>query len=340
MNDKLLKALRCENKGRPPVWLMRQAGRYMPEYRAIRQKSSFLDMVHHPEIAAEVTMLPVDILGVDAAILFSDILTIPEALGVGLHFDDGVGPIIDRPLSTAADVDNLPDINIDETLGFVGQAIRLLRPQLKVPLMGFCGGPFTLASYMIEGRSSRDLRKTKQWMLKDPKSFHKLLTKLADMTVDYLKLQIDAGAQALQIFDSWAHVLGHGHFIEFSLSYLQRILQRLGDRTVPVILFCRGSSVFAPLLAEIGPDAISLDWNADIYSVRKSLSPRIALQGNLDPDVLYAPQEVVRKEVRQLLKRMDGDPGYVFNLGHGILPDIPLDNVKVLVETVLESAKS
>lgn len=347
MNDKLLKALRCENEERAPVWLMRQAGRYMPQYRSIREKYSFLEMIHNPEIAAKVTMLPVDMLGVDAAILFSDILTIPEALGVGLRFDDGIGPIIERPLSTAADVAALPNPNVEETLGFVGEAIKLLRPQLDIPLIGFCGAPFTIASYMIEGRSSKNLRKTKQWMLRDPESFHALLDKIANITIDYLKLQIKAGAQAIQIFDSWANFLSHEDFIEFSLAYMGKIMRGLGrvaevgvvgDRPVPVILFCRGSSVFAPLLADLLPDGISLDWNADINDIRDVISPRIALQGNLDPDILYASPQVIKVKVKDLLRKMEGQPGYIFNLGHGIMPDVSMDSVKVLVDTVKEQS--
>jgi len=334
MNDLFLKALRCENRSRAPIWLMRQAGRYMPQYRAIRAKHPFLDMVHDPELAAEVTMLPVKHLGVDAAILFSDILVIPEALRVGLHFDDGIGPIIDRPLQTAADIDALPKPDIKEALQYVAQAIRLLRPQLKVPLIGFCGAPFTVASYMIEGKSSKDLRTTKQWMMKDPKSFHTLLEKISRLTIDYLEMQIEAGVQAVQIFDSWANVLSHGQFREFSLTYFKMILEGIKSKNVPAILFCRGSSVFASQLAEIQPSAISVDWNADLMQMRKVIPRNIALQGNLDPDVLYAPYDLIKRETKALLKGMKGEPGYIFNLGHGLLPDIPYENVQALVDIV------
>lgn len=329
----LTQALKCSNQGRAPVWLMRQAGRYMPEYRALRAKHSFLEMCHHPELITEVTLLPIRSFGMDAAILFSDILVIPEALKVGLRFDDGIGPIIEHPLHTSADIDALPAVDMREALDYVAQGIAMLRPQLDVPLLGFCGAPFTLASYMIEGKSSRDLRKTKQWMLRDPTSFHKLLNRLADDAITYLHMQVDAGVQAIQIFDSWAGVLSLNHFKEFSLSYMEKIVRSLESR-VPVILFCRGSSLFAPQLAEIKPSAISLDWHCDLGALRKSLPKGIALQGNLDPDVLYAPLPVIRKEVNALLKKMKGDQGYIFNLGHGITPDVPVEAVRELVDCV------
>jgi uroporphyrinogen decarboxylase len=332
-NKLLLNALRCANKERAPVWLMRQAGRYMPQYRKIRKKHALIDMFHDSELAAEVTLLPVRAFGVDGAILFSDILVIPEALGVGLRFEDGVGPIIERPLQSAADVEALPKVDIAHALDYVFKTIKLLRQDLQVPLLGFCGAPFTLASYMIEGGSSRDLKKTKQWMLRDPKSFHRLLDHIADHTITYINLQIKAGAQAIQIFDSWAHFLAHAQFREFSLAYLEKILKGI-KKDIPIILFCRGSSIFASQLAELSPAAISLDWNADLAQVRATIPSTIALQGNLDPDILYAPRSLLQKEVKRLLRSMRGNPGYVFNLGHGIAPDVSPEAVQVLVETV------
>lgn len=331
--EKFIEALNCRNRGRPPVWLMRQAGRYMPEYRALRAKYSFLEMCHNPELIAEVTQMPIKAFGMDAAILFSDILVIPEALEVGLRFDEGAGPVIEHPLSSAADVAALPAVDMRESLDYVSQGIRLLRPQLDVPLIGFCGAPFTVASYMIEGKSSRDLRKTKQWMLRDPSSFHRLLDLLAEHSVRYLDMQIDAGVQAIQVFDSWAGVLAYTQFREFSLAYLEKIVQRIKNK-VPVILFCRGSSVFAQQLAEISPSGISLDWNCDLSAMRKVVPQTIALQGNLDPDILYAPESVLRKEVLHQLNVMRGDPGYICNLGHGITPGVSVDAVRTLVECV------
>lgn len=334
MNELLLNALLCRNKSRPPVWIMRQAGRYMPEYRALREKYSFLEMCHTPELVVEVTHLPIQHFGMDAAILFSDILMIAEASGIGLHFEEGIGPIIGRPLNSAADVDALSWPDISEKLNYVFSSIKLLRQQLKVPLLGFCGAPFTVASYMIEGKSSPDLKKTKQWMLREPMSFHCLLNKIADSTIEYLKLQIAAGVQAIQIFDSWAHVLGHVQFREFSLSYLQKIMLALNNSSIPIILFCRGSSVFARQLAELMPAGISVDWQADMTQMRSYIPNNIALQGNLDPHILYGDSSLIRKEVKRLLNGMQGDPGYIFNLGHGIHPDTPVGAVKTLVECV------
>lgn len=334
-NTLLLDALHCRNTKRAPVWLMRQAGRYMPEYRALRQKHSFLDMCHTPNLIAEVTELPIRRFGMDAAILFSDILVIPEAYQIGLHFDDGVGPIIDRPLNTPGDIAALPNIDVHSALKYVSDGIKLLVPTLDVPLIGFCGAPFTMASYMIEGKSSRDLRKTKQWMLRDPTSFHTLLDKLADDATAYLQMQINAGVSAVQIFDSWAGVLGHRQFLEFSLAYLDKITKNLKGQ-VPTILFCRGASVFASELAKIHPNAIGIDWNADIGSLRAVVPPTIALQGNLDPDLLYAPTKHLRIEVQGLLKTMQSDRGYIFNLGHGIAPDVSPDAVQTLIDTVVE----
>jgi uroporphyrinogen decarboxylase len=312
---------------------MRQAGRYMPQYRAIRAKHSFLEMCHDPELAAEITQLPLRVFGFDAAILFSDILVIPEALGVGLRFEEQKGPIIERPLQTLQDIEQLPKPDMEQALGYVKKAIELLRPQLKVPLLGFCGAPFTVASYMIEGGASRDLKKTKQWMLREPASFHRLLDHIATCTIEYINLQADAGVHALQFFDSWAHVLSHGQFREFSLPYLAKLKAGL-KKPLPVILFCRGSSVFAPDLAELTPAAISVDWNGDMARVRSVVPPSIALQGNLDPDFLYAPRKLLQTEIKRLLKQMKGDPGYIFNLGHGIHPDVSPEAVQTLVETV------
>jgi len=313
---------------------MRQAGRYMPQYRALREKHSFLEMCHHPALATEVTMLPIHAFGMDAAILFSDILVIPEALEVGLHFEETRGPIIESPLNCAKDVLQLPRIDIKEKLNYVAEAIKLCRKELQVPLVGFCGAPFTLASYLIEGGTSRSFKKTKQWMMRDSESFHILLDLLSDLTIDYLNLQIEAGVQAIQIFDSWASILGHYQFQEFSLAYLKKIVDKIRSKNVPIILFCRGSSVFAPLLATIQPAGISLDWNCELGAMRKTIPTSIALQGNLDPDMLYASPANVKKHVARILKSMKDEPGYIFNLGHGIHPDTPVESVQALVEEV------
>lgn len=336
MNDLFLKALKCQNNSRPPVWLMRQAGRYMPEYRNLRKKYSFLEMCHQPELIAEVTKLPIDAFGMDAAILFSDILVIPEAFNLGLSFEENKGPIIHRPIHTKADIDDLQMPNVKESLKYVSDGIKGLLPCLKVPLIGFSGAPFTVASYMIEGGSSRDLKKTKQFMIRDPLSFHELLTKITESTIDYLNLQIEAGVQALQIFDSWAGHLSNDHFRAFSLEYLNKILKGI-KKDIPVILFCKGSSFFAPQLAELKPAGISIDWQADLGTLRKNIPQHIALQGNMDPDVLYGPKPVIVAETQKILKSMKGEPGFIFNLGHGMQPDMSPDSVKILVETIKNS---
>lgn len=334
MNSLLLDALRCQNHSRAPIWIMRQAGRYMPQYRAMRSKYSFLQMCQQPELAAEITLMPIRTFDMDAAILFSDILVVAEAFGVGLRFDEGVGPVIERPIQTAQQIDSLPHINVNEKLKYVADAIKILKGELQVPLLGFCGAPFTVASYMIEGGSSRDFKKTKQWLLCEPASFHRLLKKITEATIDYLQLQIQSGVHAVQIFDSWAHVLGHVQFREFSLHYLQQIIKAIDQKKIPVILFCRGSSVFARQLAEIRPAAISLDWQSDMLDMRTHIPRDIALQGNLDPDILYSHVQDIKKEADRLLKGMRSDSGYIFNLGHGIHSDTPVDSVKALVEHV------
>jgi uroporphyrinogen decarboxylase len=333
-NDLLLRALRCCNMTRPPVWLMRQAGRHLLEYRRLRERYSFLEMCHHPELIAEVTLMPVKTYEVDAAILFSDILVIPEAMGLGLRFEDNIGPIIERPITSQADLKVLPERCDLTRLDYVFQGIKQVKPLLNVPLIGFCGAPFTVASYIIEGRSSRDLKKTKQWMFRDPSSFHKLLDIIADWSIEYLRQQIHAGVDAVQLFDSWANFLAHRQFQEFSSRYLKKIIDGIRSTGTPTILFCRGSSVFAPDLAELSPSAVGLDWNCSLANIRKIIPAPIALQGNLDPDLLYAPFARIEREVSALLDAMSADPGYIFNLGHGVHPDVPEDAVRTVIQTV------
>lgn len=332
----LLDALACRNQSRPPVWLMRQAGRYMPEYRKLRQQHDFLDLCHCPELAAEVTLLPIHAFGMDAAILFSDILVVAEGLGFTVTFEESSGPHISPVLETTKQVDEIVVPNANEAFQYVADSIKLIKPSLKVPLLGFCGAPFTIASYLIEGRTSRDHKKTKQWLFRDPASFHKLLDKIADCSIDYLKLQIAAGVDAVQIFDSWASALAYPQFKEFSWYYLDKICKGLKSTGIPIILFCKGSSVFAPDLSKIDASAVSLDWNCDLKQMRARIPTNVALQGNLDPCVLYAHSKTIKHTVRKLLQDMKGDPGYIFNLGHGILPDMSPEAVKVLVETVQE----
>lgn len=333
MNDIFLQALHCRNAAGPPVWLMRQAGRHLASYRALRQRYSFLEMCHEADLITKVTLLPIEAYGMDAAILFSDILVVAEAMEVGLRFEDQVGPIIERPILTRQDIEALPSPDISK-LQYVAQGIRQLKKQLQVPLIGFCGAPFTVASYMIEGKTSRDLKKTKRWMLKDPEGFHALLNKIVDWSSAYLQLQIEAGVQAIQIFDSWANVLSHYSFCEFSLTYLHHLLNCIRHTAIPVILFCRGSSVFAPQLAGLQPAGIGLDWNCHMVNMRRVIDRSIALQGNLDPDILYAPLSCIEREVERLLNEMEGDPGFIFNLGHGVAPDVSEGAVQTLVHCV------
>lgn len=332
MSTLFLDALHGRNtQGRPPVWLMRQAGRYLPEYRALRSKYSFLEMCHTPELIAEITELPLCRFPFDAAILFSDILVIPEALGVGLSFEDSKGPIIERPLRDNNDVAKLPSPSIRGALSFVSEGISRIKKKVKVPLIGFCGAPFTVASYMIEGGVNKELKKTKQWMIREPESFHLLLEKITACTLEYIQLQTDAGIDALQIFDSWAGVLDDAYFRACSLHYLDKLVRSC---KVPTLLFCKGSSAFAHAMAECSPSALSIDWNGSLPHLRKNLPPSIALQGNLDPDILYAPTPIVRQSVRRLVDSMRNDKGYIFNLGHGIHPDTPLESVEALIEAV------
>ncbi|MFI5334546.1 MAG: uroporphyrinogen decarboxylase [Chlamydiales bacterium] len=333
MKQKLLEALKCRNEGRPPVWLMRQAGRSLPEYRALREKISLEKLFRTPELAAQVTRLPVDLLGVDAAILFSDILMIADVFGLSVHFVEGKGPLIEPAINSRLDVEKLEAHKVATSLSFVFETVRLVRKDLSVPLIGFCGGPFTVASYFIEGGSGgKELMKTKNWLFSDPASFHLLLQKITDVSIEYLQLQVAAGAQAVQIFDSWANVLSTPAFLTFCLPYLKQIAQSIKD--VPVILFCRGSTLFPEELASLNPSAISFDWHRELPALRRLVPRRIAVQGNFDPHLLKAPPSLIRSEVETLLSAMQGEPGFIVNLGHGVLPDTPFEHVKCFVDAV------
>lgn len=335
-NDLFIRAARSQQTERPPVWMMRQAGRFMPEYWEIKNKYTFLEMCKTPEIAADVTMLPVDLLGVDAAILFSDILVTAEAMGGDLSFEQEVGPRFSNPVRSHADADKL-SVDCVGKLQYVAEAIKVIQQRLdgSIPLIGFAGAPFTILSYLVEGGSSKDFKRTKLLLNNEPELAHKILQKIADVTVDYLNMQIDAGVNALQLFDSWALALSWNDYRDFSHHYNKYILSKI-RRTVPVISFCKGSSVFAPMMAEAHPDVISVDWNADLKNIKQALPEGIAVQGNLDPFVLYADKKVIKDKIHQLFERMRGEKGFIFNLGHGIMPDIPFDNVKFAIETVKE----
>ena len=322
---------------------MRQAGRYLPEYRATRkQAGDFLALCKTPELACEVTLQPLRRYAFDAAILFSDILTIHDALGQGLYFSEGEGPKFHKIIKTTTDVEQLPEINIASELAYVTDAVSLIRKELngKVPLIGFSGSPWTLATYMIEGGSSKDFRMVKQFMYDNPEAMHLLLSKLADMVTDYLNAQIQAGAQVVQIFDTWGGVLSTGCYASFSLQYMQNIVAKLikeneGQR-VPVILFTKNGGLWLESIADSCCQAIGLDWTINIGDARRRVGDRVALQGNMDPSVLYASPSVIRAEVGNIIQNYGEGSGHVFNLGHGISPGVSPENVKIFVDTVHE----
>lgn len=336
-NDLLIRAAFGQQTERPPVWMMRQAGRFMPEYWEIKNKYSFLEMCKTPEIAADVTMLPVDLLGIDGAILFSDILVTAEAMGGDLSFEQGVGPRFSNPVRSFADAEKL---NTDclQKLEYVSDAIKVIQQRLNgsIPLIGFAGAPFTILSYLVEGASSKDFKLTKLMLNNEPRLAHQILQKIADVTVEYLNMQIAAGVNAIQLFDSWALALSWDDYKEFSHYYNQQIISKLNRQDIPVISFCKGSSVFAPIMAEAKPDVVSIDWNADLKNIKNSLPAGMAVQGNLDPFVLYADKKVIKEKILRIFERMRGEEGFIFNLGHGIMPDIPFDNVKFAIDTVKE----
>lgn len=340
-NDRLLRALRREPVDTTPVWVMRQAGRYLPEYRATRAKAgSFMALATNPELACEVTLQPLERFELDAAILFSDILTIPDAMGLGLSFAHGEGPQFARPVRTVADVERLGVPDMEGELRYVTDAVRLIRHELagRVPLIGFSGSPWTLACYMVEGEGSRDFATAKAMCWNDPSLAHKLLDTLARSVVAYLSAQAAAGAQALMIFDTWGGLLGPSAFREFSLRYMAQIVDALKAdpyaRDVPVILFSKGAQAHLANMAHTGCAALGVDWTIDMGDARKAVSGSVALQGNLDPAVLRASPEVIRREVRRVLDSYGNHPGHVFNLGHGVTPDVDPEHVKVLVDEV------
>ena len=342
-NDRLLKALLGEPVDITPVWMMRQAGRYLPEYRATRkQAGDFLTVCKTPQLACEVTMQPLRRYPFDAAILFSDILTIPDALGQGLYFSEGEGPKFRKVIRTAADVEQLPDVDIADELSYVTDAVSVIRKELNgaVPLIGFSGSPWTLATYMIEGGGSKDFRIAKQFMYDNPEAMHLLLEKLADSVTDYLNAQIRAGAQAVQIFDTWGGILSGNAYREFSLNYMTKIVSKLHreneGRRVPVILFTKNGGQWLESIADSGCDAIGLDWTTEIGEARSRVGNRVALQGNMDPSILYASPAVIREEVATILASYGSGEGHVFNLGHGITPEVNPDHVSHFVEAVHE----
>lgn len=318
---------------------MRQAGRYLPQYRAIRAKTDFLTLCKTPDLAAEVTIQPVDEIGVDAAIIFSDILVVPEAMGMALEVKEGKGgPRFPSPVRTVADIDKLCDEDPCSSLQFVFDAIRTTRKRLKdkVPLIGFSGSPWTLATYMVEGQSSRDFKVIKNLMYSDPASAHRLLEKLTKAVSAYLSEQIKAGAQLIQIFDTWGGILAPDEFREFSLQYIRRIVSLIERTDQPVIVFCKDCGYAADAIAQTGAQVVGLDWKTDIGDIRHRIGDRVALQGNLDPMILLSTPERIVRGVKSILQKYGKGPGHIFNLGHGILPDTPVDNVKAFVLAVKE----
>lgn len=322
---KFLQALSCKNEGRPPVWIMRQAGRYLPEYQEIRKKYSLEEMFRSPELIFEITKQPLDILGVDAAILFADILHIPLSLGLDVTFPGKGGPVVSPTIASCDDLLQVCPRPIEESLWFVKEGISLLKKELDVPLIGFCGGPFTVMTYMTG-------KKVKKWLYSDPESAHDLLQMITDQSIAYLQMQIKEGVDAIQIFDSWANLLSRTEFDRFALPYLQQIVKAI--EPFPVILFSRASSHFVEEFVSIKPHAISFDWTYPLHEIRRRVPSSIAVQGNLDPELLYAPLPVIEKETLKLLDSMEGDPGFIANLGHGVLPDIPVNHVRMFVDTI------
>ena len=346
VNDRLLRALRRQPVDVTPVWIMRQAGRYLPEYRATRQRAGdFMTLCKTPELACEVTLQPLQRFDLDAAILFSDILTIPDAMGLGLSVVENKGPQFARPLRSGNDIRNLAVPDVEADLGYVPDAVRLIKRELhgKVPLIGFAGSPWTIATYMIEGGSSKNFSRAKGMLYGQPEHAHLLLEVLTRAITDYLNAQIAAGVDVVMIFDSWGGILSHAAYPEFSLEYMRRIIQGLRatgrGSTVPVILFSRGGGLWLEDIAGSGCDAIGLDWSMDIDLARKTVGSRVALQGNLDTAVLYSSPAAIRRQVAEILAGFGHAAGHVFNLGHGIHPDIDPDKVATLVDAVHELSR-
>ncbi len=345
-HDRLLRALLREPVDVTPVWMMRQAGRYLPEYRATREKAGdFMTLCKTPELACEVTLQPLDRFPLDAAILFSDILTVPDAMGLGLYFEEGEGPRFRHPVRDRAAVDALPVPDPEGELRYVMDAVRTIRRELagRVPLIGFSGSPWTLATYMVEGGSTKNFALSKGMMFDRPELMHALLEKLAQAVTLYLNAQIAAGAQAVMIFDTWGGTLTPDDYREFSLAYMQRIVEGLTreaeGRRVPVILFTKGGGQWLEAMAETGCDALGLDWTTDIGEARQRVGDRVALQGNLDPCVLYASSESIRRSVAKILERYGEGSGHVFNLGHGIHPTIDPEHAAAMIEAVHELSR-
>ena len=340
-NDRYIRAALSQPVDMTPVWMMRQAGRYLPEYRETRsQAGDFMSLCMNPELACEVTLQPLRRYELDAAILFSDILTIPDAMGLGLYFKTGEGPAFEKPIKTQSDVDNLFVPDIFDKLKYVTDAVSVIRKALNgdVPLIGFSGSPWTLATYMVEGGSTKNFGLVKGMMFENPKMMHQILDILADSVIAYLNAQIESGAQAVMIFDTWGGVLSTRDYQEFSLNYMKKIINGLkrehdGEK-IPVTLFTKGGAGWLELMAESGADCLGLDWTIDIDEARKRVGNKVALQGNMDPCILYSNPQRIEQEVASILSKFGNGNGHVFNLGHGIHPTINPENVKAYVDSV------
>ena len=338
-NDLLLRALTKQKTERTPVWVMRQAGRYLPEYREVRKKAGdFMTMAKNPEMVCEVTLQPLRRFPLDAVIIFSDILTIPDAMGMGLYFVTGEGPKFKKPISTAEDVDNLPEIDVNHDLKYVMDGISLTSQTLnrKVPLLGFCGSPWTLMTYMVEGGSSKNFSKAKSFLLNQPQASHKLLQQITDASISYVNAQIASVANAVQVFDSWGGALSPEMYRVFSMDYMQKIVQGVKKENpeTPVILFSKGVQYNLKNLANTGADCLGVDWTTDLSLARELTQDKVALQGNMDPCVLYAKDSVIEEEVKKVIDSFGEGNGHVFNLGHGMQPDMQPEKLEVLVNAV------
>jgi uroporphyrinogen decarboxylase len=341
INNLFLRASKRLPVERTPVWIMRQAGRYLPDYRKVREKADFLTLCKTPELAAEVTIQPVDIIGVDAAIIFSDILVIPEAMGMELELIESKGPVFQHPIRNEDDLNSLKQIEPLKDLKYVMDAVSLTKKELdnRVPLIGFSGSPWTLMTYMVEGRGSKNFSNVKKLIYNNPSLAHKILDKLSLAVSDYLSAKIVAGANALQIFDTWGGILSPHDFKEFSLEYTSKVIDNIKRNNEPVIVFSKGVHYKLNELADCGADVIGLDWTMDIGEVRNQIGSKVALQGNMDPTVLYANKNAIKNEVERILNSFGEGSGHIFNLGHGILPDVDPENAKAMIKYVKEESK-
>ncbi|MCH9646307.1 MAG: uroporphyrinogen decarboxylase [Proteobacteria bacterium] len=340
MSFDYINALLKKPTTRTPIWVMRQAGRYLPEYRATRkQAGDFMSLCKNPELACEVTMQPIDRFDLDAAILFSDILTIPDAMGLGLYFSDGEGPKFKRPIQTLTDIEAIP-AEVNNDLTYVFDAVSTIKSALatRAPLIGFSGSPWTLATYMIEGGSSKTFAKIKAMLFNEPQMLHLLLDKLANSVIAYLDQQVQSGADSLMVFDTWGGVLSRQNYLDFSLSYMQKIVSGVKAKHphTPITLFSKNGGKHLSEISATGCDGVGIDWTVELGEVERQIGDKVAIQGNLDPAVMYATPEIIRAEVKKVLDQFQGDTGHIFNLGHGITPDVDPENMKVLVDSVHE----